>query len=82
MEVAVFLDVNMVLLAERLLIARRRAGLSQTSVAWRADLDLSNYNEIEKGKSGGMRIETLYRLCQVCNVSADYLLGLEAENAL
>ena len=41
-----------------------------------ADLDLGNYGEIEAGKRPGMRVVTLYRLCQVLRISADDLLGL------
>lgn len=76
MPVESFTDLDMQQLAERLLVARRRAGLTQTQVAWRADLHLGNYNEIERGKRPGLRVETLYRLCQVLGVGADYLLGL------
>ncbi len=39
-------------------------------------MNCGNYNALERGKRPGLRATTLYRLCQVLDVSADYLLGL------
>ena len=62
------------LLARRLFAARAAAGLTQTAL--RCDIHHPNLNALERGKAGGIRGDTLYRLCQVLNCSADCLLGL------
>lgn len=59
----------------RLGTARRRKGLSQQSVCVVADLAPTHYSGIERGKKQGLRVTTLYKLCQVLDVSANYLLG-------
>jgi transcriptional regulator with XRE-family HTH domain len=76
MAVAKTKGLNVHILARRLGAAREAAGLTQTETALRCDLNLSNLNALERGKAEGIRGDTLYRLCQVLNVSADYLLGL------
>lgn len=75
--VEVFGDLDMVGFAERLALARRRAGLTQGSVATFAELSPTHYSELEGGKQGGLRANTLYKLCMVLRVSADTLLGLK-----
>jgi transcriptional regulator with XRE-family HTH domain len=74
--IEVFTDVDMRAVAEGLFQARHRAKLSQNSVAVLAGLAPTHYNEIERGNAPGMRVATLYKLCQVLRVSADALLGL------
>jgi transcriptional regulator with XRE-family HTH domain len=69
--------VNMAQLAARLRRAREELELSQTAVAWAADLCPEHYNKIERGHTAGIRINTLYKLCRVLGVRADYLLGLD-----
>jgi transcriptional regulator with XRE-family HTH domain len=76
--IEVFTDVDMQAVAEGLFQARHRAHLSQNSVAVLAGLTTTHYNELERGKAPGMRVATLYKLCQVLRVSADALLGLTA----
>jgi transcriptional regulator with XRE-family HTH domain len=73
----VFTDLNMQQFALRLRDVRQQRHLTQTQVAFRADLNLGNYNDLERGKRPGLRATTLYRLCQVLGVSADWLLGLD-----
>lgn len=76
MKSEVFSDLHINAFAERLLLARRRKGLTQGQVATYADINPTHYNEIERGKNPGLRVATLYKLCHVLGVSADYLLGL------
>ena len=68
--------VNMTLLGERLFLARRTRGMSQTRLAAQTGLDLGNLNELEHGRKTGARLETLAVLAVALDVSADYLLGL------
>lgn len=72
----IFSDMDMIRFADRLRAIRQKRQLTQTQVAFRADINLGNYNDLEHGKRPGLRATTLYRLCQVLGVSADDLLGL------
>jgi transcriptional regulator with XRE-family HTH domain len=63
-------------LAQRLAAARAQAKLSQTELAERCALNLPNLNAIERGKSAGVRAETLVRLAHALGCSLDYLVGL------
>lgn len=65
---------------ERLLIARRRAGLSQGDLAQRARVHISDISKYERGRSVPT-LARLARLCRALGVSADYLLGLSGEAA-
>lgn len=60
-------------------MARRRKEMTQGQVALYAAINPTHYNEIERGKQPGVRAATLYKLCQVLDVSANYLLGLSQE---
>lgn len=72
------IDLDMAGFAERLHLARRRSGLSQEGLCALADLAPTHYSGIETGQKAGLRVQTLYKLCRVLRVSADYLLGLPA----
>jgi DNA-binding Xre family transcriptional regulator len=76
MHIVVFGDLDIREFAARLKAVRLARGLRQWQVAQRADLNPATYNEIERGKATGLRATTLYRLCQVLDVSADDLLDL------
>ena len=67
---------DMRLVAERLRTVRERRGLSQTTLAARAKLNLGNVNELEQQRKKSVRADTIVALAEVLNVSADYLLGL------
>lgn len=53
--------------------ARLDAGLSQSELAERCNLSVSFLGHIERG-SRKMSLETLVTVCEVLNLSADYLL--------
>lgn len=53
--------------------ARQAAGLSQSELAERCALSVSFLGHIERG-SRKMSLETLVSICEVLNLSADYLL--------
>jgi transcriptional regulator with XRE-family HTH domain len=75
----VFTDLDMTEVGRRLALARQQRGLSQVAAAVLADIDLGNLNEIERGKRTGMRVQTLWRLCQVLGVSPNTIVGWRLE---
>ena len=62
----------------RIRSARQAAGLSQSELAERCALSVSFLGHIERG-SRKMSLETLVSICEVLNLSADYLLQDELE---
>lgn len=60
---------------ERLLLARRRAGLSQGDLAQRTAMYGSDISKMERGRMLPTA-PRLRRLAEALGVSADYLLGL------
>lgn len=63
---------------ERLLLARRRAGLSQGDLAQRTAMYGSDISKMERGRMLPTA-PRLRRLAEALGVSADYLLGLTDE---
>jgi transcriptional regulator with XRE-family HTH domain len=66
------------ILQERLLLVRRRRGLSQEDVAQQARLFKTDVSKYERGVSVPT-LARLVRLADVLDVSADYLLGRSEE---
>lgn len=66
---------NMHIFAQRLMETRAARGLSQTELAAYCGMNLGNLNELERGKSSGLRAETLVRLARALDCSLDYLCG-------
>ena len=60
---------------ERLLLARRRAGVSQGQLAKRTEMYASDISKMERGRMLPTA-PRLRRLAEALDVSADYLLGL------
>ena len=63
---------------ERLLLARRRAGMSQGELAKRTVMYASDISKMERGRMLPTA-PRLRRLAEALGVSADYLLGLQDE---
>ena len=63
---------------ERLLLARRRAGVSQGELAKRTAMYASDISKMERGRMLPTA-PRLRRLAEALGVSADYLLGLQDE---
>ena len=61
-------------LAETLRTKRKAVGLTQQQVAVRADLGLSSYREIEKGRANNPHIDTLRNIATALNVPLYTLL--------
>ena len=58
---------------ERLKLMRTDKKLTRDDFSEAADLSVQFYSEVEKGKKG-LSVESLYRICEVHEISADYLL--------
>jgi transcriptional regulator with XRE-family HTH domain len=66
------------ILQERLLVVRRRRGLSQDQVAQQAQLFKTDVSKYERGVSVPT-LARLIRLATVLETSTDYLLGLSEQ---
>ena len=62
-------------IGERVMLIRRRRGLSQRDLAARAQMSPTALNRLERGLQS-VAAERLATLARVLAVSADYLLGL------
>jgi len=65
-------------IGERVMVIRRRRGLSQRDLAARAQMSPTALNRLERGLQS-VAAERLATLAGVLAVSADYLLGLSQE---
>jgi transcriptional regulator with XRE-family HTH domain len=68
--------VNMRTLGERILLLRRRAGLSQHELAKQAGIDVMTISRLERGTKKRLEVEPLARLAKTLSVTTDYLLGI------
>jgi transcriptional regulator with XRE-family HTH domain len=69
------MKVDMSLLGARLRSARQAAGLSQTALAARAEVDLGNLNELEHGRKPSVRLDTMVALAEALGRTLDYFTG-------
>lgn len=60
--------------AQNLVSARKRVGISQEEVAWRASLHRTQLGELERGKRQP-RIDTVVKLCGALGVTPNDLLA-------
>lgn len=60
-------------IGNRLLLIRKRMGMTQTEVAEAAGLSDRTYADIERG-TVNMRTETLLRICKVLHITPDEIL--------
>lgn len=63
-------------IGNKLLLIRKRAGMTQAEVAEAAGLSDRTYAEIERG-TVNMRIETILRICKVLHITPDEILTKE-----
>ena len=64
------------LIGNKLLLFRKRAGLTQAEVAEAAGLSDRTYADIERGNVN-MRVETMLRICGVLHITPDMILTQE-----
>jgi transcriptional regulator with XRE-family HTH domain len=70
-------QVDMRGLGERVLLLRRRLGLTQAELARQAGIDVMTISRIERGPKKRLEVEPLARLAKVLGTTTDYLLGLD-----
>lgn len=68
-------------LYSRIKSCRLRKGLTQSEVAARIPTSQSNYSKIEAGIIS-LEASTIKRLCEIFQVSSDYLLDVKLKNEL
>ena len=56
-------------------IMRKNRGLTQEKLAELVDVSTSYIGHIERG-TRKLSVDTLYRICKVLGVSADFLMGI------
>lgn len=61
---------------DRLKQARKDLHLTQTEVAELLGITQKSYQRMESGNHD-LKMSTIYQLCKVLNISADWLLGLK-----
>ena len=67
---------NKMVIGNKLLAIRKRAGLTQAEVAEASGLSDRTYADIERG-TVNMRVETLLRICESLRISPDEILTEE-----
>ena len=63
-------------IGNKLLSIRKKAGLTQSEVAERANLSDRTYADIERG-TVNMRIETVLKICEALHITPDMVLTTE-----
>lgn len=61
---------------ERLKVARKAKGLTQTEIATKLGITQKSYQRMESG-AHDLKMSTIYQLCKALEISADWLLGLK-----
>lgn len=65
----------------RIIEARKEAGLSQTQIANELMIPQQQYSRYEKGDNE-LPIRYLIQLCKILKVSADWVLGITSEESI
>ena len=60
----------------RIAEARKNSGLTQKQLAEQIPCDVRQVQKWESNTTTAMKTDNLKKLCQICNVSADYILDL------
>ncbi len=63
-------------IGNKLLSIRKKAGLTQSEVAEKANLSDRTYADIERG-TVNMRIETILKICEALHITPDMVLTTE-----
>lgn len=63
---------------ERLKVARKVKGLTQTELATKLGITQKSYQRMESG-THDLKMSTIYQLCKALDISADWLLGLKSD---
>lgn len=66
---------------ERVLLQRRRRGLTQSALAKAIGVSTPTIFRVEKGDFGDLKGQTVARMARAFRVRADYLLGLTDDDS-
>lgn len=66
-------------IGERIRSRRNQLKLTQQQICTKIDTTQTHYSNIENGKTG-LSLEMLLKLCEILDVSADYILTGKVEN--
>lgn len=55
---------------------RKQKGFTQKKIADMLGITQQAYQQVETGRTEDMRVSTLIRICEILNVSSDWLLGI------
>lgn len=69
-------EITMNIVRERIVAARAKKGITQKQMAEILGISQPGYSQIESGKYPDMRISTLVKICEILDVSTDWLLGI------
>lgn len=67
------------ILGERLLLTRRRRGISQKALAGQLGISPHTLGRVERGALQHMRSDLVAKAARVLDVPADYLLGVDLD---
>ena len=79
-EIKTFSNEDRYAIGNRIADLRETKGYKSMEIAQFMDIDRSTYSNIECGKTK-LSTENLYKLCQIFDVSADYILFGETEDS-
>lgn len=66
-------------IGERIRIRRNQLKLTQQQICAKIDITQTHYSNIENGKTG-LSLEMLMKLCEILDISADYILTGKISN--
>lgn len=66
-------------LGERIMLARRRLGWTQSHLADKSGVRAITVTRIERGKMPHVSLEVIYNMAKALGASLDYLAGLHEE---
>lgn len=69
--------IDMRAIGERVLVLRRRLGLSQHGLAAKAGVDVMTISRLERGDKKRLEVESLAGLAHALDLTTDQLLGLD-----
>lgn len=67
------MNINLIEIGERISKRRKAVGLTQEVLAEKMDVSIQMISNLERGNKS-IRIENLVNLCELLNVSTDYIL--------
>ena len=79
-EIKTFSNEDRYAIANRIVMLRKESGYKSKEIAQQMDVSATTYSDIECANTK-LSLDNLYKLCQVFDVSADYIVFGETEDA-